>query len=266
MLVSTGYLCSVSINLISGLTPTGAGDFTIVTVNFRAENAGTAEFKTDPADDQPLHESAVQTPPGGGPVQAVNPLTEVRYNEASLTITAASPEGEFHNTAMPLDVNGDGQVSPIDVLMLINDMNQHGPRQLVAVGGGEGEDGPEGEDSRYFPDVNNDGALSPIDALHLINYLNDPTVQRGGQGEGEAAPAGLVVQVPAALPNLATGSQQDDEAEGEATVTLLIPPPPQRLYGPAEPVDLIAQDQEGEGEWLSEDLLEDVWGDDLLDS
>jgi hypothetical protein len=69
----------------------------------------------------------------------------------------------------PLDVNGDGVVTPLDALLIINRLNSGAP---PAVRPGE---------ERY--DINGDGAITPIDVLYIINALNS----RAAQGEGEAA-------------------------------------------------------------------------------
>ncbi|GAB5405783.1 MAG: hypothetical protein Aurels2KO_40140 [Aureliella sp.] len=79
----------------------------------------------------------------------------------------------WHNSLHASDVNGDGHVSPIDALAIINALNaRQGLRQPLP--------------SAAVPellDTNRDNELSPIDALVVINYLNRsrPT------GEGEAA-------------------------------------------------------------------------------
>ena len=65
-----------------------------------------------------------------------------------------------HNLASPTDVNCDNNTTPIDALLVINALNQDGPRSA--------NDGPEG----LAPDVNGDGNISPIDALMVINDLN----------------------------------------------------------------------------------------------
>lgn len=76
-----------------------------------------------------------------------------------------------HNCDLPEDVNGDGVVSPIDALQVINDLNSAGARILAA---GSGPD----------IDVSADGSVSPIDALLVINYLNG---RSGGHSSGSAA-------------------------------------------------------------------------------
>ena len=71
----------------------------------------------------------------------------------------------------PLDVNRDGAVSPVDALLVFNQLEQ----QRIA---GRLEDVP-GALSRL--DVNLDGFISPLDALMIINVLNsrDSTSGRG---------------------------------------------------------------------------------------
>lgn len=73
-----------------------------------------------------------------------------------------------------LDVDGDDFVAPIDVLIVINELNdqQHsdGQRRLIGLPApGVG-----------LFDVNGDGFATPLDALQIINFLNSD------EGEGEA--------------------------------------------------------------------------------
>ena len=70
------------------------------------------------------------------------------------------------------DVNGDGQVSALDALIIINDLSRSGDRELVA-----GID-----DGIPDVDVNFDGRVSALDALHVINDLS-----RQSNGEAEQA-------------------------------------------------------------------------------
>jgi len=74
------------------------------------------------------------------------------------------------NFLLPSDVNFDGNVSPLDALIVINHLNRRS-----GGGGGGSSDG--------FLDVNNDGNVSPLDALLVINTLNSgarPSVTFGG--------------------------------------------------------------------------------------
>jgi hypothetical protein len=69
------------------------------------------------------------------------------------------------NPVNPLDVNGDGVVSPLDALVIINLLNSHGGGTLGAASTGVHE----------FLDPNADGVCSPLDALAVINFLNNQT-------------------------------------------------------------------------------------------
>jgi hypothetical protein len=78
----------------------------------------------------------------------------------------------WHNTAFRGDVDGDGQLTPRDALIIVNELNAGGSRSLsstvtAAASGGESE-------GTYRYDVNNDRWLAPADALELVNVLNDP--------------------------------------------------------------------------------------------
>lgn len=104
-------------------------------------------------------------------------------NALSLTVTATSLSGNstisnaftiavgngspYQNPIEPRDVNGDGQITPVDALILINRLNSFGPGPLDGTGarGGSGE-GP------MWVDVNGDGVISPLDVLIIINWLN----------------------------------------------------------------------------------------------
>ncbi|MCA9160247.1 MAG: hypothetical protein KDA72_18070, partial [Planctomycetales bacterium] len=78
-----------------------------------------------------------------------------------------------HNYFIAEDVNMDFVVSPMDVLLVINALNQGGARSF-----GEGESG---DRLTALLDVNGDKMLTPMDALTIINRLN-------GEGEDPAVP------------------------------------------------------------------------------
>jgi hypothetical protein len=165
--------------------PTGLGEKLQFTITLTARNTGTANFLGDPADIKPFHDSLVFEP--------TTPLTssQIRYLSDSIRIVSATggggSSGGEGNTNMTnaYDVNNDGYVSPIDVLILVNSMNtgSSGLLSSPTTGGASGESGS----GRYFLDVNGDNYLSPLDALAVINYLNNRNNLAGG--EGEAAPS-----------------------------------------------------------------------------
>jgi len=88
-----------------------------------------------------------------------------------------------------LDVNGDMQVTPLDVLLVINCLNHYGPIQVL----------PNTAESAY--DVNRDGWTTPLDVLLVVNHLNSPgpvqVLAAGAEGEsasGQCAPAAPVAE------------------------------------------------------------------------
>jgi hypothetical protein len=96
----------------------------------------------------------------------------------TIRIAAASP---YHNPVNGLDVNGDSQTTPMDVLWIINYLNLRGPGVLPVV--------PDEPMSAFgFLDTNADGQASPHDVLLVINGLNSAGVD-GGHGSAEAEKA-----------------------------------------------------------------------------
>lgn len=111
--------------------------------------------------------------------------------EAEVLVAAepiASASTGRHNATLPPDVNRDGQVSPLDALLVINQLNS-------ANANGDS----------VMCDVDGDGELSPVDALMVINRLNG--------GQADAALAG----------ESANDSTNDTEATSDATDITLDP-------------------------------------------
>jgi len=175
--------------------PVGSGKFLLFSVTMTANQIGTATFASDPADVSPFHDTLTYVP-----VQPV-PLDQIRFGFDSVRIVAGSggANGEYHNSARPLDVNNDGHVSAIDALLVINQLNG------VGRGSGEGEN-----NFNYYPDTSGDGRVSALDALLVINYLNNRSLASGeGEGEGESAPE---VTSQGASSNRSTLSQRKSES------------------------------------------------------
>lgn len=108
-----------------------------------------------------------------------------------------SNASQFTNPSNRHDVNDDESVTALDVLLIVNDINQHGARDLAVAG----------YQASPYLDVNGDGFSSALDALLVINYIN-----LAGAGEGDAiaivtggvqafpaAEAGIEVDGPAAI-------------------------------------------------------------------
>ncbi len=80
---------------------------------------------------------------------------------------------DWQNASNRLDVNMSGMVEPLDALIVINYINEHGTGPLAA------------KPTAYagpLMDVNGDGDMGPLDALIVINSLNQVDV-------GSVAPA-----------------------------------------------------------------------------
>jgi len=92
-----------------------------------------------------------------------------------LVLPARVVDSPWHNTAIAEDVSGDGTVSAVDALQVINDINANDTRWLTFQ-----------ESLTSWVDVNNDGRVSALDALVVINRLN--AEQFAGAGEGEPHP------------------------------------------------------------------------------
>jgi hypothetical protein len=96
----------------------------------------------------------------------VNGIIEFRGATALDEIT-------WHNRAITRDVNRDGQISPIDALIIINDLNLNGARGLpLTVKTAD----------RMLIDTGGDGTVAPQDVLLVINFLNE---QANVEGESE---------------------------------------------------------------------------------
>ena len=88
------------------------------------------------------------------------------------------PTFAFQNATNALDVNNDGRVSPLDALIVINALNEHGSDDVMAFS--EGQFAP----PNAYMDVTGDENVSPLDALLVINHLNGVPVVALSEGEG----------------------------------------------------------------------------------
>lgn len=86
------------------------------------------------------------------------------------------------NPILRSDVNADGHVDPIDVLVVINLLNRSSrPDWLLS-------DGPISSEelaSFAYYDVNADSSIDPLDVLTIINLLNRRESNAEGEGEAE---------------------------------------------------------------------------------
>lgn len=91
-----------------------------------------------------------------------------RSNVGSVSVEVRHDK-PWQNPAIREDVDGDGFVSPRDVLALVQEINSAGSQDLRS------RTRPSGDP--YF-DVSGDGYLSPVDVLFVVTHINN-----GGSGE-----------------------------------------------------------------------------------
>ncbi len=165
----------------TGSESLGSSEYLLTQMTFRANTPGVAQFVVDPPDLSPFHDILLFEPPA--PVA----LNRINLGVASITVlgagAGAGAEGEYTNPQNNLDVNADGFVSPIDVVLIFNDLGNNGPRKLGAGSAFALSEGGAGVTTGYV-DANGDGYATPLDALFIINYLNSPG--KGAEGEGSS--------------------------------------------------------------------------------
>ena len=142
-------------------------------------------------------------PASGDGSQTVTLTADQKRTGVVFANTAAAVSGAWQNKKKPMDVSNDGLIVPLDVLLIINELNEplyHDPAngKLVA---------PPTPIPAYF-DVDGDSFVTPTDAILVINFLNStvaavpaPTPDAEGEPEvtAEAAPVQAApVQVAAA--------------------------------------------------------------------
>lgn len=98
----------------------------------------------------------------------------------------------WQNQALKEDVDNSGSVNPLDVLVLINEINRAGSRPLT----GSGQSVPP------FVDVDGDRNIGPLDVLMVINYINTHSSSRGvgAGGEGETTAFARMPITPSSAP------------------------------------------------------------------
>lgn len=110
----------------------------------------------------------------------------------NITITAPPP-ARHQNQQLNQDVNADGFVSPIDVLLVVNFINFSGQSSVSVIGLSE---------PPPYRDVNGDNSINGLDVLELINYIN---TRGNGEGEGEGSSyVGLSMDVGASAAPMVT--------------------------------------------------------------
>jgi hypothetical protein len=231
--------------------PTGNGEVVVMRVKFRALDGGTVIVQADHADSPQLsiglfNPAAVPIP---GPLEISD--DQVFINKTgTLQIVPDGAEGEFTNRNNVYDVNGDLAVNSTDILLLVNDLSQNGPRSLSQLAVALSGLLPAG-----FLDVNIDAQVNAIDILNVVNYLTvrgatgQPAGEGEGAGEGESAPSAFVASPSEpdvgdplgamvnflALQQSQEGSVASDEADPSAVVIDNVPADEDEPVAPIAP-------------------------------
>ena len=194
----------------------------------------------------------------GQTCQVWEAVDERSKERVALTIDAGgSGEGEA------LDINGDGVVSPVDALSVINDLNENGSR---AVGNGaEGETAA--AEARL--DVNGDNFISPADALLLINHLNGKAESgeaESGEGEGEGGAPVMGPLPQNALNRVSLESTPEQSVDVLADALLATVDPARNLSSQVDDSNdqdrdhlAASEDAGSQGDQWLDDLAADVW-------
>ena len=105
------------------------------------------------------------------------------------------PTNPWRNSVEPLDVNNDTFISPLDALLVINELNTVGAHELQ----------PPTEAVTAYLDTSDNGFVEPLDALLVLNHLNQSNVDNG---EGENALAALPLPLPSQLDTMAAAEHE----------------------------------------------------------
>lgn len=95
-------------------------------------------------------------------VQVGTDNVQVDFLKSGTTQINFSSSSSWTNPIRNVDVDGNGTVFPLDVLLILNKINAEGSQTLPA---------PGVEPPPYY-DTSGDGKLTPLDALLVINHLN----------------------------------------------------------------------------------------------
>ncbi len=148
-----------------------------------ATSATSNSFGTVVIEGVPDGQYTVDLLPPSSQFEIVYPDIKVNFSGGaaeSTQIAAIRATSRWMNPTEPLDVNDNNVVQPLDALIVINDLNRHGPRSLA-----------NSDAAPPYLDVNGDLSITPIDALQIINFLNRQPSAPGGEGEaGGFAPGG----------------------------------------------------------------------------
>jgi len=102
----------------------------------------------------------------------------------SVGVTNLDDDLGWQNRPAPCDVNGDGDVTALDVLIVINYINARGSDPSLP---------PVSASPPPYYDVNDDGLCTAGDVLEVINFINRNVALSFSSGEGSADSRGMAI-------------------------------------------------------------------------
>ncbi|MFK8115664.1 MAG: dockerin type I domain-containing protein [Rubripirellula sp.] len=177
-------------NNVGGLSdqidPPGSTTQQILRIGVRAVGAGNLRLRP-----QSAGESGTEALLRGRQTEV--PESRVRYTTLELEIVEGVDDE-------PLDSNGDGAVTAVDALVVINFLSRYGVTDLSQLAervrsfSAEGEEMSDGEiDLMRRLDTNRSGSITALDALVVVNNINSSSLADDTDAEGEEEVAPLDV-------------------------------------------------------------------------
>lgn len=121
-----------------------------------------------------LPDGRIQFTQNAATTQSVTFEYNVRDNDGEISnfsLVTVDIYSAFQNQRLALDVDADGSITPLDVLVVVNDLNANSSRALPT----------NVPDTAPYIDTDGDGFVGPLDVLRVVNFLNS----RSSGGEGE---------------------------------------------------------------------------------
>lgn len=164
--IVVNYTATVSgLHLIDVRRVSGAGVYAVrsqlVTSLAEGESLGLARVTSLTENGS---ESAVAASSPSSIAEAVLPVQAPLIDHTTSTLVTAS----WQNVNQPMDVSGDRQITALDALLLINELNS---RRISGLSGQLPPRVTASQVDQFF-DANGDGAITPLDALLVVDYLN----------------------------------------------------------------------------------------------
>lgn len=117
--------------------------------------------------------------------------TPLSATDAFVVSVLDSDDGDFYtsdcfspwqNSSNRFDVNNNGDVAPIDAVIVLNYLNRNGPGVV-----------PTDQSPLHFLDVDGDNVIRPLDVLQVLNFLSSAVPAASGSlGEAEAEDAFVI--------------------------------------------------------------------------